>query len=866
MTGSGGEGDGRGSETFDALLREIAHATPASVGAEEDLVGTRLDHYRLTAKLGSGGMGVVYRATDEKLRRDVALKVLPGALAGDDERRRRFLREARSAASINHPHIATVHDVGEAAGRVYLAMELVEGTTLRARLAGGALPAEESVRIAKQIARGLARAHERGIVHRDLKPENVMLTRDGDVKILDFGIAKLGAVEDSASAIGLQETQTAEGRVVGTPGYMSPEQMTGRPVDHRSDLFSFGVVLREMLAGDWPGTVRFREADVGGALGAVIDRCTAASPADRFARTGDLLEALEALAAPPPRRRWMAGVLGVAALAVVVGVIAVATGTRHGAGATAAAPASAASAPAPGPTSYTDLPLPSTTSSEARSEYAAGMQLLRDDNWFQAEKHFERVVALDPTMAAGHMRLAVLASWLDADKGRVEFARASALRSQLGARDQAFLDALEPVLGRAHQDNVEARRRMDAASARYPLDVEILDWLAILPVPSEEQRLELSMRATGLDPLDAQAWENVGKSLALLDRLGEARRALERCASIASASGDCVFWLAQLDAVEGRCEDYDRDARVLADRAQQHDTLAQAEASLGRSDATVRELLGQDLADVEESRRPFQRLANATSLAIRAGRFADARALLGQEVDALAVLPTTNYDLFAPTFIARVFLAREVGDDTRARALAGDFLARSEAWSRSIVVTQGAGADLTIFMARVAALAPAAIAALRVAWIEDPLRQGTSPGLLWALGWAASAFTADEASDAISVLERNPRFRPPRVADAMLLSGAWADASAGHVYLLAGRTADAVPHLRRALASCLVLSAPFSRMHAALDLGTALEKQGDVAGACGAYGQILAAWGAASPRSVTADAARERRKSIRCRE
>src|SRR5579859_2511120 len=192
-----------------------------------DLVGRRLAHFRIEAELGEGGMGVVYRATDEKLRRPVALKVLPESFVKDEDRRRRFLREARSAAAVMHANIAAVFDIGEADGQVFIAMELVLGETLRARIDQG-LPLVESVKIATEIARGLDRAHEKGIVHRDLKPENVMVTPHGEVKILDFGLAKLR--EESAASLSVLEGQetapelTREGRVLGTPAYMSPEQ------------------------------------------------------------------------------------------------------------------------------------------------------------------------------------------------------------------------------------------------------------------------------------------------------------------------------------------------------------------------------------------------------------------------------------------------------------------------------------------------------------------------------------------------------------------------------------------------------------------------------------------------------------------
>jgi eukaryotic-like serine/threonine-protein kinase len=276
------------------------------------LVGHSLAHFRIDAKLGEGGMGVVYRATDMKLGREVALKVLPRDVAGDDERRWRFLREARSAAAVTHPNIATVYEIGDADGDVFIAMELVLGETLRDKIARG-LPHAESWRIAKEIARGLSRAHDKGVVHRDLKPENVMVTTDGEVKILDFGLAKLrdpsGGGLLGPAVSGTQKTM--EGRVMGTPSYMSPEQAEGRAdIDARSDVFSFGSMLYEMLAGVCPFeggsniTILFAVIhqpptpiasivpDVPAALAAVIERCLAKDPAQRPSGGRELFAAL----------------------------------------------------------------------------------------------------------------------------------------------------------------------------------------------------------------------------------------------------------------------------------------------------------------------------------------------------------------------------------------------------------------------------------------------------------------------------------------------------------------------------------------------------------------------------------------------
>src|ERR1022692_1121883 len=213
--------------------------------------GTKLGPYEIVSSLGAGGMGEVYRARDESLGREVAIKVLPKELASDHDRLRRFEREARAAAALNHPNILAVYGFSTAEDLApYLITELLQGQTLRERLEQGEIPVRKAVEFALQTARGLAAAHDHGIVHRDLKPENLFLTRDGIVKILDFGLAKLvdpGANEPQVSAATISVTEL--GVVLGTVGYMSPEQVRGQPVDHRTDIFSLGAILYEMLSG-----------------------------------------------------------------------------------------------------------------------------------------------------------------------------------------------------------------------------------------------------------------------------------------------------------------------------------------------------------------------------------------------------------------------------------------------------------------------------------------------------------------------------------------------------------------------------------------------------------------------------------------
>ncbi|MGH9369753.1 MAG: protein kinase domain-containing protein, partial [Thermoanaerobaculia bacterium] len=274
------------------------------------MIGTTLGHYRILERLGAGGMGEVYRAHDVQLDRDVAVKVLPGESFGDPGARARLLREARSGAALNHPHICSIYEVGEAGGQAYIAMELVAGETLDAMLAGGALSAERVLRYGLQIAEALAHAHERGMVHRDLKSANVVITPQGQAKVLDFGLAKRVSEKglDEATTHS-QASLTAAGALVGTLPYMAPEQFRGQPADARSDVWALGVVLYEMAAGSRPfqGQTGFDlssailtrppaplpgKVPVG--LKAVIERCLEKEPARRYQRGGEVRAALQA--------------------------------------------------------------------------------------------------------------------------------------------------------------------------------------------------------------------------------------------------------------------------------------------------------------------------------------------------------------------------------------------------------------------------------------------------------------------------------------------------------------------------------------------------------------------------------------------
>jgi serine/threonine protein kinase len=318
--------------------------------------GDRLGRYRVDGPLGAGGMGEVYRAFDTRLGREVAIKILSARRANDPDRIQRFEQEARVAASLSHANLLALHDAGSEDGIDYAVFELLEGQTLRAQLESGPLPVSKAVGYGVQICEGLSAVHARGIVHRDLKPENVFVTRSGQVKILDFGLAKpgpRGVLAGGSDAC----TPTEPGLLVGTCGYMAPEQARGRPADARSDIFSMGALLYEMLSGrrafagqtpadtlaalltQDPPEISDIARPVPRPLERVVRRCLERNPEERFQSARDVAFGLQAVsdAVPPvPRRRPGAGtvaavpvaLLALAGLALLAG--AKVTGTTHG--------------------------------------------------------------------------------------------------------------------------------------------------------------------------------------------------------------------------------------------------------------------------------------------------------------------------------------------------------------------------------------------------------------------------------------------------------------------------------------------------------------------------------------------------------
>jgi serine/threonine protein kinase len=868
--------DSKPSETgtFGGLLKEIARPEGVASASEPDLLGATLHQFRVLAVLGSGGMGVVYRADDTRLGRQVALKVLPRALSDDEDRRRRFLREARSAAAITHPNIATVYEVEEAEGRVFLVMELVEGETLHQRLGAGPLPIPEAVRVGRAIALGLAKAHDKGIVHRDLKPDNVMITRDGDVKILDFGLAKVLAEAGTRSELENLPTElhvTREGVVVGTLAYMSPEQASGAQLDRRTDLFSVGVVLYEMVTGRRPfdGSTR-RELlasllrdeplapsrhnpSVGRELERAIQQCLRKKPEERIASAEDLLVALEGKASVPARKRKRSRVPLLAGAGAVLAAVAVLLGVRH------APPPSSPAEPVPLPTAMTDFPPLKTSSPEAAREYGLGMQSARDGSYEAGLAHMSRAVELDPSFALAQLIVAWAAE-IPMDERRKHLAVAVGLREQLGERDQGLLEVVQWQLGRDRPDVEEEMRRWRALADRFPMD-------ALLVAQAGNETMEAGHRDEGAALLDRAlmldpkfAWV-CGIRAGLEAEYGDLDGAIvwaNRCLAISPSAATCLRRRAEVEQRLGQCARLEEDARQMIalepNGAAAYDWLASALIAQKAPIEAVGEALRRER---ENSATPSDKASDEvwTRLALTwlSGDFTSAVATF-PAVETFKAEQTSDWRI-AEIVSIQVTILEEMGELDRAVALAEAYLKR-----RPVLVHDAAGRYLgTVLWAQHLAgrLPDAEFREKREAWAQEARKANAPFSNAWFEYYAQTAVTA---ADARGALEALPRYAPLPAYEGIVNR----EREMGHVLLLAGRVDEAVAHLRRAVTACSSQWSLPSHQLAAEMLGEALEAQGNTQGACDSYGEVLEHWGNARPRSRTADAARTHGKKLGC--
>ncbi|MDI1482795.1 serine/threonine-protein kinase [Polyangium sp. y55x31] len=852
--------------------------------------GETFGRYVVESLLGEGGMGEVYRALDTRLGRKIALKVLrKDADLSEDawaEESSRMLREARAAAALSHAGIVAIYDVGELDGTAFIAMEIAEGEPLRA-LVGGDAPDARKIQILHDVARALAAAHKAGLVHRDVKPENIVVSAAGTVKVLDFGIAR-GLDRETDPGARTLEVEPAESLFHGTPAYTAPEQLTGEALDARSDQFGWGVVAHELFEGELP----FR-ADKGPAvllssiladepkpmtrapegIRALVQRALAKDPADRFPSMTALADELALLSieddpspeppSPPnppgkassPAARVFALVAGLAALVAFVWFA-----VRREKPPVVALVSPVASAAAPAGTAITDLPLPTTDKPEALVAYREGVQAVRDASWSTARLAFDRARKADPSLALAHLRYAMVAiDSDDLDPSREAYRVAFLLRSSLGERDHALLDALEPFLQRDPPDLTEMRRRVTELSARYPGDAELVYWRFfpfVHHTPAEV--LTLTERCLVLDDRYADCWQTQARALLALGRTEDARRALDRCVEIAPTAGDCMFDRATVEILSGRCVGLEEVARNWIarepDLGRAHGYLASALYGQGRENAAVRAVVEVATQKLRVSGFQVEALTLDFGFAAGTGDFESALQA-GQQTSTVG-----DIDHGAGPTAKQIFLLLELGRTADAGRIASDFLARQTASLRSSV--EGCIVDpdpLFYAVAHRAGLISAEDrAAHRDAWIQRCADQGDAASA-WYAAYALPAITPDDAREALAAL---PRFTV-RPEDAPFYRAHYAAALRGKVRFLAGEMDAALPDLVQASNHCAMLMDPVGYLQNQHRIGVARETRGEKDLACAAYRTVLSRWGAAKDSITARDVAR-RAKALGC--
>jgi serine/threonine-protein kinase len=812
--------------------------------------GTTLGPYVLRERIGAGGMGEVYRATDPRLSRDVAVKLMR---EGADLKR--FEGEARAAAQLNHPNIIAVLDVGTHEGIPYLVTELLEGETLRERLKRPFTPSEV-VEAARQLLGGMSAAHARGIVHRDLKPENVFVTKDGRFKILDFGIAR-------AEGTAHQGTQTATGAVVGTVGYMAPEQVRGLPADARADLFAFGCILYELVGGRraFHGGTSVETAYAilnqappplpeGAPHAALIRACLEKDRERRPLSADAVLAALSGneLAAKAPASSGGVWKVALGAIVTLAVVTVLATRRQEPAPQPLATPREVPDAgPARG-LSMLDVPLPKTSSPEALALYQKAIQELHDGSIAEGLRLLEQSLVPDPMFGAAHARRCL---WSVEPRECFEARR---LRATLSPRDAALVEALAPHRELEPYDADAGLAAEATVMRQFPNDAEVAYVACVhhgVQFPRErEPALALCNRALELDPTFAAVYWQRGLNLA--QGLSESARVqeFERCLAIAPHSGACLRNLAGMAAVRGDCEGFARYAQQVAGIDKAGEYLEESVFDSRLATGATRDELEAMLAEWPELRGRTQgnRLRGDALIAVHFG-----------ELDRVQL--DGGSDLRDQIALAQ--LAEERGDTPALPRQWRQYLAaRGTAIARHDVIDESLDGSMVALALRHGLATKAEVEDLIANWGKqlaplDPQRVGMYQKALR----MAEVTTPAEAKEALAGL---PEAVLVDVFNDRAIGGtrrAWI----GHLLLLSGEVDKALPWLERAAHICFShQNDPFTEMQARLELGQALEQKGDSKGACAAYGLVTAQWGHAKPRSVTAEQAKQRMKSLHC--
>ncbi|HEY2516785.1 MAG TPA: protein kinase [Polyangiaceae bacterium] len=882
------------------------------------VLGKNFGRYTLEGILGTGGMGEVYVAFDPLLHRRVALKILQasdGAAGSGRDLGAAILREARAAAALEHPNAVAIYEVGEASGIPYIAMERVQGRSLRASIGDPSIAIGQRVRWLIEVARALAAAHERGLVHRDVKPENVMVRDDGAVKVLDFGIARpahsrSGAaallVDATASTVLAGGTGQASTDSAGTPLYMAPEQVRGEAIDGRTDQFAWAVTAYELLSGSIPWKTSDASSLVTDILGkvpppldlvnravppavaATVAKAMAKVPGERFASLQEVIAALEPVLA---MQRSEAGSVGsahpLAAATTRDPVAPAATASSRprgfawgwgilvavlGLGSFAAlrrnlAPPAPPKALAPQPTAVTDLPIPPTPNHDAADAFGRALQAARDGANALYGRDLEEAAKADPGLAAAHLRLAIDSlGWSNSD-ARESFQKAVQLRTSLTERDRGLLEAYEPFLASPSPDAAEMNRRLTKLTATYPLDAELASILsgALLFSGDFHGAEAASERALQLDPKFGLVQAGLADIHAYLGEFVPARQAFDACLANFPGASSCMAGRMALADQTGDCKASEDDARhtVLVNPSGWlgYGFLAQAQLANHRPVEAARETLKLKWARLPPA-QAYRQVADESNIAVYTGDFAAAEAAQKRFVAAIEPM----MDELAHEAAARRYaeILTEEGKPAEAGRTAEAFLKRRSAWtpepfSDDLALARDPRVRLDAVAFRGGRLTAEELEAARRAWLEEWRTRlaGDYVGYLWIYGYAMPAETPDEARAALEALRSAPPV-PPYAPYANV----WE--SVGRVYVLAGQPEAALPYLDRAVANCRIYDNPFEHVRGAYWRGRAREELGRTGEACADYAAVVAQWGQARPKSVTATSARARMAALKC--
>jgi len=817
--------------------------------------------YRIDHLFGRGGMGEVYRAYDDTLQRSVALKILGvdssgcGTTDHREESKRRLLREARVVSSLKHPHIVEIYDFGESAGLPYLVLELCEGGSLRKVMAAGASRADR-LRWLREIAEGLAHAHDQGIVHRDTKPENVLLMRDGVAKVADFGIAK-ALNHDQSGNKSLFE-------IIGTPRYMAPEQRLGGVIDARVDQYAWSLVAYELLTNSLPpwSTIHgLRSPRLAASAPAVpthlrrvLERAMASDPEERYANMRELIADLS-----PPRRRLRRSVIPVVAVAALGA--AAAGGFRVIERTTVMAPSVASTKARPlFDAEKVDAEMVSRCAPAARSAFTVALQLWRDAAQWEAVPKFDEATKSDPECAPASLYYLIAATHTF-PRRREQFRLARDRRAKLNERERRLLEALEPTVADRH-DFDEELRRAGALAEQMPVDPDAqrIYGRALYRVDKLDEALAVVDRFAALYPNPIPGNEYLAATIQIAR--GDTAAALERfgrCLQIAPDSGDCLLWKGRFLAAQGKCGEAESTFRhltsVVPESEPAHFNLANVllisthdpSAARGVFEERWRYLspnsYGPDLNP------ELARLADEYRMAIVGGDLERALPLVRKWSE--GTRSSNNARFRGEPLVELIELLRELGYAQEARDLSREGLREQHSWTADDVF------DAKIELARSSYLTGVIDAArfreLRDEWIA--LHPHLTLAERWFGGFAGLPIVGADMDPPVAVGQY--------VADWSMMTPE-AFARAATELLRAGRVSDAVQHAEAAAKSCSVFSAR-GYFHAQIALAKAHDAAHDVAYACKQYGALQDAL-AKSHRSSTLRFATTRMKELSCQE